>query len=79
MAGKNLCGGAARIGVYSQDCGGNYLDGHDFIDRGEKRMTKELDNNEKVDVLLVTMPFCDEYMPCITLALFKAILWRRRG
>ncbi|MBR1553676.1 MAG: RiPP maturation radical SAM C-methyltransferase [Schwartzia sp.] len=74
MAGKNLCGGAARIGVYSQDCGGNYLDGHDFIDRGEKRMTKELDNNEKVDVLLVTMPFCDEYMPCITLALFKAIL-----
>ncbi len=29
---------------------------------------------EPVDVLLVTMPFCDEYMPCITLALFKSIL-----
>ena len=24
-----------------------------------------------VDVLFVAMPFCDEYMPCLTLALFK--------
>ena len=31
---------------------------------------------EKVDVLFVTMPFCDEYMPCLTLALFKSVLAR---
>ena len=30
----------------------------------------------KAEVLLVSMPFCDEYMPCITLSLFKAILTR---
>ena len=28
------------------------------------------------DVLLVCMPFCDEYMPCMTYALFKALLER---
>ena len=27
-----------------------------------------------MDVLLVAMPFCDEYMPCLTLALFKPVL-----
>ncbi len=26
------------------------------------------------DVLFVAMPFCDEYMPCLTLSLFKSIL-----
>ncbi|MBR4165724.1 MAG: hypothetical protein IKR43_05755, partial [Lachnospiraceae bacterium] len=26
------------------------------------------------DVLFVAMPFCDEYMPCLTLSLFKPIL-----
>ena len=31
---------------------------------------------EKADVLFVTMPFCDEYMPCLTLALFKSVLAR---
>ncbi len=31
---------------------------------------------EKVDVLFITMPFCDEYMPCLTLALFKSVLAR---
>ncbi|MBQ9376547.1 MAG: RiPP maturation radical SAM C-methyltransferase, partial [Schwartzia sp.] len=30
----------------------------------------------QAEVLLVTMPFCDDYMPCITLALFKSILAR---
>ncbi|MBP5199589.1 MAG: RiPP maturation radical SAM C-methyltransferase [Schwartzia sp.] len=35
---------------------------------------KEKGANGKADVLLVTMPFCDEYMPCLTLALFKSIL-----
>ena len=29
-----------------------------------------------VDVLFVAMPFCDEYMPCLTLALFKSVLAR---
>ena len=29
-----------------------------------------------VDVLFVAMPFCDEYMPCLTLALFKSVLSR---
>ena len=29
-----------------------------------------------VDVLFVAMPFCDEYMPCLTLALFKSVLER---
>ena len=29
-----------------------------------------------VDVLFVAMPFCDEYMPCLTLALFKSVLLR---
>ena len=29
-----------------------------------------------VDVLFITMPFCDEYMPCLTLALFKSVLGR---
>ena len=28
------------------------------------------------DVVLVSMPFCDEYMPCMTYAMFKAILTR---
>lgn len=28
----------------------------------------------EAEVLLVTMPFCDEYMPCLTFALFKSIL-----
>ena len=27
-----------------------------------------------VDVLFVAMPFCDEYMPCLTLSLFQAVL-----
>ena len=27
-----------------------------------------------VDALFVAMPFCDEYMPCLTLSLFKSIL-----
>ena len=27
-----------------------------------------------VDVLLISMPFCDEYMPCMTYALFKSLL-----
>ena len=29
-----------------------------------------------VDVLFVAMPFCDEYMPCLTLAQFKSVLAR---
>lgn len=29
---------------------------------------------DTVDVLLVSMPFCDEYMPCMTYALFKSLL-----
>ena len=31
-----------------------------------------------VDVLFVAMPFCDEYMPCLTLALFKSVLARAK-
>lgn len=34
----------------------------------------EINREGAVDVLLVAMPFCDEYMPCLTLALFKPIL-----
>ena len=40
-------------------------------------MTRNGKSGEKllpVDMLLVSMPFCDEYMPCLTLSLFKSIL-----
>ncbi len=36
----------------------------------------EKEKTEMTDVLFVSMPFCDEYMPCLTLALFKALLTR---
>lgn len=36
----------------------------------------EINREGTVDVLLVSMPFCDEYMPCLTLALFKSVLAR---
>ena len=39
-----------------------------------KASSLSIPGNSKVDVLFVTMPFCDQYMPCITLALFKAVL-----
>ena len=39
-------------------------------------MERNLPAAESVDVLFVTMPFCDEYMPCLTLALFKSVLAR---
>ena len=29
---------------------------------------------QNTDVVLVAMPFCDEYMPCMTYAMFKAML-----
>ena len=45
--------------------------------RDEKTaLSPRIPGNTKADVLFVTMPFCDQYMPCITLALFKAILAR---
>ena len=31
---------------------------------------------EAAEVLFIAMPFCDEYMPCLTLALFKSVLAR---
>ena len=39
-----------------------------------KALSPSIPGNTKADVLFVTMPFCDQYMPCITLALFKAVL-----
>ena len=41
-----------------------------------KALSPSIPGNTKADVLFVTMPFCDQYMPCITLALFKAVLAR---
>ena len=34
----------------------------------------EMKREDAVDVLFIAMPFCDEYMPCLTLALFKSVL-----
>ena len=47
----------------------------------------EMKREDAVDVLFIAMPFCDEYMPCLTLALFKSVLawpcssrcWRGRA
>ena len=36
----------------------------------------EMKREDAVDVLFIAMPFCDEYMPCLTLALFKSVLAR---
>ena len=41
-----------------------------------KALSPSIPGNTKADVLFVTMPFCDQYMPCITLALFKTVLAR---
>ena len=34
----------------------------------------EIKKTEPADVLFIAMPFCDEYMPCLTLAQFKSAL-----
>ena len=39
-------------------------------------LVKEQTEKARADVLFVSMPFCDEYLPCVTLALFKSILAR---
>ena len=36
----------------------------------------EMSWNDAAEVLFIAMPFCDEYMPCLTLALFKPVLER---